>query len=198
MTIKNRIVFTRVHWLWTAIVLATLIIQLTDWGDYVRYDRNLIADGHFWLFLSGHFVHLNWPHWALNMAGLAIVAFFFSTYGVILHWLGVIVISALFVGLGLYWFHPEIGWYVGMSGVLHGLFLFGVIREIKVYPTSGVVLLVLLIGKLIWEVMYGALPGSQDMTGGTVVTDAHLYGAIGGVVCAGLIAFVKKCNQRYC
>ena len=198
MTIKNRTTFTRVHWLWVAILLATLIIQLARWGDYVRYDRNLIASGHFWLFLSGHFVHLNWPHWALNMAGLAIVAFFFSAYGVILHWLSVIVISALFVGLGLYWFHPEIGWYVGLSGVLHGLFLFGVIREINVYPASGAVLLVLLIGKLIWEVIYGALPGSQDMTGGTVVTDAHLYGAIGGVVGAGLITFVKKCNQRYC
>ena len=182
MLIKNRKNLLVVYWLWALILIVTLTIQLAGWGEYTRYDRHLISNSHYWLLISGHFAHLNWAHWSLNMAGLAIVAFFFSSYGLLWHWLSVIVISALFVGLGLYWFRPDIGWYVGLSGVLHGLFLFGVTREIKVHPTSGYVLLVLLVGKLAWEMLHGALPGSQDITGGTVITDAHLYGGIGGVV----------------
>ena len=187
MSIKNRKNRLATYWLWASILIITLTIQLAGWGEYVRYDRELITNSHYWLLFSGHLVHLNWAHWSLNMAGLAIVAFFFSAYGLLWQWLSVIVISALFVGLGLYWFHSDIGWYVGLSGVLHGLFLFGVTREIKVHPTSGYVLLVLLVGKLAWEMLNGALPGSQDMTGGTVVTDAHLYGGIGGVVSAAVI-----------
>lgn len=109
-------------------------------------------------------------------------------------------VSALFVGLGLYWFNPIIAWYVGLSGVLHGLFVFGVINEIKVYPTSGVVLLFLIIGKLLWEMFNGALPGSEDMAGGSVVTDAHLYGAIGGAVSTVIIIAIIRirhgCKRR--
>jgi membrane associated rhomboid family serine protease len=70
---------------------------------------------------------------------------------------------------------------VGLSGVLHGLFLYGAIREIRYYPTSGYVLLTVLIAKLMWEFFNGALPGSEDMAGGRVLTDAHLLGAIGGI-----------------
>jgi rhomboid family GlyGly-CTERM serine protease len=127
-------------------------------------------------------VHLNWTHWALNMAGLVIVAVFFSLYGSILDWLFVLLFSAIVIGLGLYWFHPELGWYVGLSGVLHGLFIYGAIREIRFYPVSGYILLLLLTGKLFWEYMNGALPGSEQMTGGRVLVEAHLYGAIAGLV----------------
>ena len=182
MAIKNRKNLFGVYGLWFLILIITLTVQLANWGVYARYDRDLISHGDYWLLFSAHFVHLNWAHWGLNMAGLAIVAFFFSSYGRLWHWLSVLLISALFVGVGLYQFHPEIGWYVGLSGVLHGLFIFGVTREIKVHPTSGYVLLILLVGKLVWEVLHGALPGSQDMTGGTVVTDAHLYGGVGGFI----------------
>jgi len=126
-------------------------------------------------------VHLNWAHWALNMAGLVIVAVFFSLYGSLLDWLFVLLFSAVVIGLGLYWFHPELIWYVGLSGVLHGLFIYGAIREIRFYPVSGYILLLLLSAKLFWEYMNGALPGSEQMTGGRVLVEAHLYGAIAGL-----------------
>ncbi len=124
--------------------------------------------------LTGHLVHLNWMHWALNMAGLVVVAVFFSLYGNVLDWLFVLLFSAVVVGLGLYWFHPELVWYVGLSGVLHGLFIYGAIREIRFYPFSGYVLVALLTAKLFWEYMSGPLPGSESMTGGRVIVEAHL------------------------
>ena len=61
------------------------------------------------------------------------------------------------------------------------LFIYGAIREIRFYPFSGYVLVLLLSAKLFWEYMNGALPGSEAMTGGRVVVEAHLYGAIAGL-----------------
>jgi rhomboid family GlyGly-CTERM serine protease len=179
--IKNRISAQWNHVLWLFLFVTCFSLQSAGLASTLQFDRVLIDQGHYWLLLTGHLVHLNWTHWALNMAGLLIVAVFFSLYGSIFDWLFVLVFSAAAIGLGLYWFHPELGWYVGLSGVLHGLFIYGAIREIRFYPFSGYVLLLLLTGKLFWEYMNGALPGSEEMTGGRVLVEAHLYGALAGL-----------------
>jgi len=169
--------------LWALILLFSFILQASGWVDAWRYDRSQAEQGAYWLLLSGNLVHLNWSHWALNMAGLAIVAFFFSAYASLRQWSLVLLISALCVGLGVSWWNLDIQYYVGLSGVLHGLFIFGALREIRKYPLSGYVLFCVLLAKLIWELFNGALPGSEAITGGRVLTDAHFYGAVGGFVC---------------
>ncbi len=181
---RNRISMHWNHSLWLIILVLSLSLQAGEHATSWRFDRDLIASGHYWLLMSGHFVHLNWAHWGLNMAGLAIVAFFFSPYGNVVQWMFVTTVSAIFVGLGLYWLNPDVGTYVGLSGVLHGLFIYGAMRETRFYPASGYALLALLVAKLIWELMNGPLPGSEDLTKGRVITDAHFYGAVGGLVSA--------------
>ena len=81
---------------------------------------------------------------------------------------------------------PQLEWYVGLSGVLHGALAAGAIgwwrHESK---PLALALTAVLVGKLAWEQWQGALPLSGDMP---VVVDAHLYGAIGGALagaCAG-------------
>ena len=180
LPIKNRISLKWTYGLWLFIALFSAFLQAGGHVPAWRYDVALIDSGDYWLLLSGNIVHLNWTHWALNMAGLSIVAFFFSAYGSIFQWLLVFAVSAVFVGFGLYWFNPDVTTYVGLSGALYGLFIFGSLREIRFYPTSGYVLTVVVVGKLTWESFYGPLPGSEELTKGRVVTDAHLYGALGG------------------
>ena len=179
--IKNRISAQWNHVLWLFLFIICFSLQSAGLASTLQFDRALIDQGHYWLLITGHLVHLNWTHWALNMAGLVIVAVFFSLYGSILDWLFVLLFSSVVTGLGLYWFHPEMIWYVGLSGVLHGLFIYGAIREIRFYPFSGYVLVLLLSGKLFWEYMNGPLPGSEEMTGGRVIVEAHLYGAMAGL-----------------
>jgi rhomboid family GlyGly-CTERM serine protease len=195
LPIKNRISMQWNHGLWLFILLLSAYLQASGQVPHWRYDLALIKSGDYWLLLSGNIVHLNWAHWGLNIAGLAIVAFFFSAYGSLLHWLLVIFVSAIFVGLGLYWFNPEVTTYVGLSGVLHGLFIYGGVREIRFYPASGYALLLILVGKLIWEIFYGAVPGSEELTEGRVVTDAHLYGALGGALAALLLGLFDQLVQ---
>ena len=170
------------HLLWLAIFILSFLLQAFDWVENWRFDRKYVEQGHYWLLLSGHVVHFNWAHWVLNMTGLGIVAFFFSPHASIRQWLSVILVSMLIISVAIVFWVPDIRTYVGLSGVLHGLFLYGALREIRFYPVSGYVLLAVLVAKLAWEFFNGALPGSEEMTGGRVLTESHLFGAIGGVL----------------
>jgi len=178
------------HILWLILFLLSFLLQAFDWVDSWRFNRELVEQGEVWRLFTGHIVHLNWSHWALNMAGLAIVAFFFSSHASLKQWLSVIIVSACVINAGLWFWLPGVRSYVGLSGVLHGLFLYGALREIRFYPASGYVLTAVLIAKLIWEFFNGALPGSEQMTGGRVLTEAHLLGAIGGIA-VWLVEFLK-------
>ncbi|MCG6938428.1 MAG: rhombosortase [Gammaproteobacteria bacterium] len=180
--IKFRYQYHPSHALWLIIFLLSFFLQLFDLADSWRFNRGLVAQGDVWLLFSGHMVHLNWSHWLLNMAGLAIVAFFFSTHASFRQWMTVILTSACVISAGLWWWMPDIRYYVGLSGILHGLFLYGALREIHFYPASGYVLTAVLLAKLGWEFFNGALPGSEEMAGGRVLTEAHLLGAIGGAL----------------
>jgi rhomboid family GlyGly-CTERM serine protease len=180
--LKFRYQFHSSHILWGIIFLLSFFLQLFEQIESWRFSRELVAQGDVWLLFSGHIVHMNWSHWWLNMAGLAIVAFFFSSHASFRQWAVVILISACVINAGLWWWMPDIHYYVGLSGVLHGLFLYGALREIRFYPASGYVLTAVLIAKLSWEFFNGALPGSEEMAGGRVLTEAHLLGAIGGVL----------------
>ena len=184
------------HTYWLVIFILCVVIQLFNLSAEMRFDRQFIAQGQLWLLFSGHLAHLNWNHLGLNMAGLLLVVIFFSAYMSLLGWLLLSLWSALIVSLGLYFFNPEIYWYVGLSGVLHGLFIVGGAYEFRHYKASGGVLLILIAAKLIWEQWSGALPGSEAMTGGHVVVDAHLYGAIAGGVFFVVWGFFGKLNGR--
>jgi len=107
------------------------------------------------------------------------VMVFFAAYQSTAYWLGAIVFIALLCSAGLM-LDMQLNRYVGFSGVLHGLFIIGARFEMRRYKLSGVVLLLLIVAKLIWEQVFGAMPGSEEMTGGRVAVNAHLYGAVAG------------------
>ncbi len=186
----------RANGLWLSVAVLSLLVQAAGWGDDWQYDRLRIAGGEYWLLLSGHLAHLNWSHWALNMAGLAIVAVFFGGYASWREWLLVMLVSMLVISTGIYRLQPGIHSYVGLSGVLHGLFVVGAWRECRHYRLSGAVLTGLLVGKLLWEARYGALPGSESLTRGRVLTEAHLYGALAGAGLLGVSGLWRRMQRQ--
>jgi rhomboid family GlyGly-CTERM serine protease len=92
-----------------------------------------------------------------------------------------------FIDAGLWFFHPELQWYVGLSGLLHGILAAGLIATWRPPRAEMIALAALLIAKLVWEQTVGPMPGSEGSSGGTVIVDAHLYGTVGGVLMAILI-----------
>ena len=181
-----------------AVLLGLLCIALqgAGLGETLRYDRVAIGDGAWWRLLSGNLVHLGIAHLAMNLAGLALVVALVWGQFDWAEWATLTVFSSLVVGLGLYLLNPEVGWYVGFSGTLHGLIVAGCLGDLRHYPRSAALLLALVIAKLLWEQLAGALPGSEATAGGRVVVDAHLYGAVGGALLAPALLWHRRRRER--
>lgn len=152
----------------------------------LRFDRAAIRTGEVWRLLTGHFVHLDFRHTAVNIAGVALIAALFSRLYGVQRWVFISVTSIAAVDAGLWFANPEIEWYVGASGWLHGLMAAGAIGQWRDRRIEALILGAFLFLKLAWEQWSGALPfsGVQD----DVVVDAHLYGALGGALAALLVA----------
>lgn len=149
--------------------------------EALEFDRVLLVQGEWWRLLSAHFVHLDLVHAVLNGLGLILMWALFARDYRPLGWLAIYLASALAVSAGLWFLNPELEWYVGASGALHGVMTAGTWAHLRRGDLDGWILALFILGKLAYEQLAGALPlaGSPD-----TVVDAHLYGAIGGLVLA--------------
>jgi rhomboid family GlyGly-CTERM serine protease len=177
----------RTHRLAALLAVAALLTLPAFAGSGVaqtlRYERGAIAAGQWWRLVSCHLVHFDARHLALNLAGLGLLWWLFAADARPRAWLVVALVAALAVGLGLYFLEPAVGWYLGLSGVLHGGWAAAAVfawrrRRLEAFVTGA-----LLAAKLVAERSLGPLSGALDASLPVIVA-AHLYGALGGVAAA--------------
>jgi len=155
-------------------------LQAADWRQALEYRRAAVLRGELWRLVTSNVVHLGWLHLARDLAGLFLI---WALVGDSLDeraWLSVLATSGLAVGLGLLVLSPEVSWYVGISGVLFGLFCAGSLRQLSHRPIFAGVLLLGMVSVVAWTLSTGSLPSETVGLGGRVVPQAHLYGALGG------------------
>ena len=167
----------------------------TPGRQWLRYDRVAIADGELWRLLTGHLVHLNPAHLLLNLAGLALVWLLVGHYLAPAAWAIAIVMSIACMDAAFWLLEPALRWYVGLSGLLHGLLLGGLVSGLRTAPVESAVLGLLVVMKLLYEQFAGPLPGSEVTAGGPVVVDAHLYGALGGAAAGALLIKIRAVHS---
>lgn len=177
-----------------AIIVTLIALIGSDLAQWLRYDRVAILNGEYWRVVSGHFVHLSWSHLGMNVAGLLLVWFIFGGHLPWGRWIIILLAGALGVSALLLYFNPQLRWYVGLSGILHTLFIAGCLADLKFGRWDTWILLILVILKLGYEQLMGPLPGSESTAGGNVIVDAHLYGAIFGVVMM-VFYWLRKAGQ---
>jgi rhomboid family GlyGly-CTERM serine protease len=104
------------------------------------------------------------------------------------HYLCLFLGISLGTSLGLYCFAPSLRWYVGLSGVLHGLFIVGAYFDIThQYRTSWLLLIGVWV-KVIDEQLSGASDSISALIEANVAIDAHLYGTFcGSIVILGYV-----------
>ena len=174
------------------LILATLLVFGGEsTREWLRFEPDAIAAGEVWRLITGHLVHLGWSHFALDAVGLGLVWYLVGHAFKATGWAIVAMASVCAIDLGLWFVNPELQWYVGLSGVLHGILAAGIIVSCRQPRIELLALGFLLLAKLIWEQFYGPLPGSEGSSGGPVVVAAHLYGAIGGGL-AGILALLIR------
>jgi rhomboid family GlyGly-CTERM serine protease len=159
--------------------------------ELLRYQRDAIVGGEVWRLVTAHLTHLGWSHLWLNLAGLVLIWLLVGRAFGAAGWLVVFLISALGASAGLWFLQPELHWYVGLSGVLHGLLVAGALASWGSYKDAPI-LLGLVAAKLAWEQWMGPMPGSAAAAGGPVVVAAHLYGAVSGAVGFGMLRLVRR------
>ena len=170
---------------WALLGLCTLIGLLEWGGEPIRaawsYRRSAIEAGEWWLVLSAHFVHLDANHALLNSLGLVLMWALFARDYSPLRWVAIYLVSSLTISLGLYVFDPEVEWYVGASGALHGVMTAGTLAHLRRRDLDGWILAVFIVAKLSYEQFAGSMPFAG---GANTLVNAHLYGAIGGLALA--------------
>ena len=177
------------------IVIFCISLQWFEQSNNVRYDRDLIISGDWYRLVSANFVHINILHLLMNLIGLVIISFAFSSYLKTIEWLSLIIFSSFFVSACLFLFNSDVEIYVGLSGVLHALFVVGVIIEVRRFTTYGWLLAIIIILKLMWEQIYGTFSKTEILIDGYIVADSHLYGAISGMFFIILIMLNKHVFQ---
>lgn len=149
-----------------------------------EYSRAGISRGEIWRIVSAHVVHTNAIHGVMNAAAWVLIM---GVVGQQLSWKrwGLAVFT-MGVGISIFLFlwNPEIKGYVGFSGVLHGLLSLGLMFSVVVSKDKlHAVALVLFAAKIIREQLPGFnIQHLDHLIDAPVVVDAHLYGAILGVV----------------
>lgn len=169
--------------------IAALLVALYLAGPHVlvalRYERAAALSGEVWRLATAHVVHADAGHLAWNLVGVALVWFLFAREYTLRGWLTILLASTAAIDLGFLLLEPELEWYVGFSGLLHGCMAAGLVAWLRIArdPLTALVA-ALFAAKLAWEHLHGPLPFTSGSMSLPVVYQAHSYGAVGGALAA--------------
>ncbi len=160
-------------------------------SELLAFDRVALQQGQWWRWITGHWVHLNLKHALLNLGGLGLIALIFIQE---LEWLPdtlAFFACCILVSAGLWWFSDR-DVYVGLSGVLHGLMIYYLIRTYSVTPKISLLGLFGVSAKVLWEqTRWSDTASTALLIGGPVAVEAHLFG-----LCAGIFVGLLSCWFR--
>ena len=185
---------------WPILALASASLALELAGDsgrrWARYDGTLVAQGEYWRLVTAHVVHLGWGHLWPNLTALLLIGALFEDLFDAATWLLLGAAAAGAIDLGLFLLQPDVDWYVGLSGVLHGLVAAGALTAWLRGQTIGWLLALGLAAKLLWEQTVGPVPFTAAAVGGPVVVASHLYGTTGGMLAVAVMRVVRARRRR--
>lgn len=171
---------------WLLAGLCGLLLACQLLQPWLAFERDAIHDGQVWRLLTGHLTHAGWRHLALNLLGAVLLVGLFRHSLSPWRWLVALLLMALATSAGLWLGQPRLQCYVGLSGVLHGVLVVGLGREVVHGERFPRLVALLLAAKLAVECTHGPLTPAA-LIGVPVIPVAHLYGALGGLLAALLL-----------
>ncbi|MBT7369527.1 MAG: rhombosortase, partial [Gammaproteobacteria bacterium] len=131
--------------------------------------------------------HTGSIHVLLNVSGIFVLWLLHGDYYRTLSYLGAALFTGVGTTLGLLLFAPDVFWYMGLSGLLHGIFVWGVARDFQAGKPTAWILAAGLVLKLVWEHFYGGDSSIEQLITAPIATEAHLYGSISGALLTGIL-----------
>jgi rhomboid family GlyGly-CTERM serine protease len=184
-----------------ALAIGMVALQFAP-GEALEYRREWLLVQP-WRALSGHLVHVNWLHAAINAGALVLLAGLFEQeLTARRQWL-TLVSAALTISAALALLWPGIEWYRGASGALHALYFAGAgLWLLRTQPrglkTLWLPLLLVLGGwiKVVTEQPAGGATPFAPWLGATIVPQAHLVGALWGTLLGVWFAALDAYRRR--
>ncbi|WP_240467152.1 MULTISPECIES: rhombosortase [unclassified Comamonas] len=154
-----------------------------SWRELLRYEVQAQALGQWWRMLTAHWVHLSWAHMAINACGLLLCCALADAMWTVRRLLTSMAVLGAMVSLLLWGISPQVNDYVGLSGVLYGLIVWMLLPPVLLHR-DGMAAMVLLVvmGWLGWQSWVGPDLREQRLIGGYIVTQAHWFGVLGGIL----------------
>ena len=179
--------FSNSHWqkpflIWLILILPAVAIECLEMlvGVDVRYVRSAILQGEWWRLLSAHLDHLGWAHLALNSAFLALLLALFKPLQSLAKTLLLWLLICLVISFSMLLFSPQLQWYVGLSGSLYGLLVFGLVRDESYATGLRFISSLIVVAKVVFEQIEGASTQVSQIISGPVAEESHLYGLMAG------------------
>lgn len=172
-----------------------LCLLFAPWaGDSVAnfgLDAQALAAGEYWRVLTHHFVHVSWPHLLLNLAASGVLLLLFGPElrgrAVLAAALALLLLlSVALVSLA----PPRL--YVGLSGLLHGLYALAACLALWRDRLSAGAVLAMLFAKVVLEQWRGSSAALAELVGSEIAIEAHLYGVVLGLLLGGLAAALRR------
>ena len=178
--------------LWLFFIAGATLLQASNGLEWASLYVKSTMNGEIWRVITGHLVHLDWPHWGMNMLGLSLCLLVFRNDLKVRHWLFSFLFISLVSSIGLLVIYEENQRYVGFSDVLHGWILIGAAAIAHKEPKLALAIFVLFWLK-IWEENSGLAFFTSAAVQGTIAKESHIFGAIGGMVYA--LMFIPGLRQ---
>lgn len=177
---------------WRSLVVATIaiVVAATSGGATAfGLERELVVSGEWWRCLTGHFAHGSSYHLWWNILPLLGLGLLWEPILGRRYW-GLFGLSALVVGAGLVALDPGMIGYVGLSGVLNGIWTAGALLAARQEAERGsrwqwlyIGFVAADLGKIAFETFSGLqLFTESSALGVHAVPLAHALGALSGVL----------------
>ncbi len=164
-----------------ALLMCVFAVFNDDVTPWLQFDRQAILAGEWWRLWSAHLLHTNSWHLLMNLAGLVVIIMLHGNYYRSCAFAFLVFAGFVLISLALLFWSPAIGLYVGLSGWLHALLVYGASEDVRRHWSSGWLILAGVAAKVAWEQWQGASNDLVMLIEADVAVDAHLYGAITGL-----------------
>ena len=162
------------------VILTTALLQVANnnLNGLLSYHSVDFLQNIYFEWLTPSLVHFNWMHWFLNIINLVVIVVLFYRVLSSQKLLTIFAISSAFIMINLYIFNPNVSSYVGMSGVLYTLAIYGALKNLQNDKVVSIIVLLYVVIKLFFGETINHLMGVDiALSDFRVIREVHWYGA---------------------
>ena len=163
--------------------LLTLLLLGDRLNPLLQYEREAILAGEWWRLITGHLVHLDAAHLAVNAAVILTWLYLFDPRETLSTLTCRLLGYALLIGLGLLLLSPDLTWMLGFSAINYALIGASAFRALLDGPRHlGVLLLAVLSLKTLAEQVWGVESLFGHFVNYPIASEAHMHGIAVGIL----------------